>query len=131
MYLRLRGESNMHFKTFEFAIYRRSFDRLVWGCVSMVVAVARRDILSTIATVMLSSLRSSKNSFRCVDGRAMTPDRVCSEPGKVRTFELFTQLPEPDPLAWPTNLEQSHRDLAFPCFQIFLASSLLVVLVDS
>ncbi|MGC1988279.1 MAG: hypothetical protein WA690_05875 [Candidatus Acidiferrales bacterium] len=31
----------------------------------------------------------------------------------MRTFELFTQLPERNPIALPANLEQSQRDLAF------------------
>ena len=44
---------------------------------------------------------------------AMTTHCVCSEPREMRTLELFTQLPERNPIALPANLEQLQRDLAF------------------
>jgi hypothetical protein len=48
-----------------------------------------------------------------VNRKTVTPDGVFRQPGKVWTFELFAQKSEPDPFARLTDLEQSHRDLAF------------------
>jgi hypothetical protein len=51
--------------------------------------------------------------FQVFHGGAMATNCVYGEPCEVRTFELFTQLPERNPIALPANLEQSQRNLAF------------------
>jgi len=60
-----------------------------------------------------AQLAVPEECLQVFDIGAMTSHCVCSEPREVRTFELFTQLPERNPFALPANLEQPQRDLAF------------------
>src|SRR5260370_60531 len=130
IYLRFVAKSSMHFKHSSSRLTVAPFT--VWlglrfdGC-------CRRSsrYASTIATVMLSSLRSPKNNFRLVkDERwpltvfSVSPAK-CERSNSSHNSRNVIRSPVQPTLNSPIAISPSLR------FQIFLASSLLVVLVDS